>query len=160
MKNLVVVDIDGTLANIDHRLSFIKQKSPDWNAFYEACDLDEPYLDVIGVVNALKEIKHPRTGMPLYKLIFVTGRSEIVRKRTRSWLLRHLGGDLRPMMRSTLLMRTEEDYRPDHIVKFERFKQMGYKIEDVMCVFEDRQRMVDEWRRLGVTVFQPKLGDY
>lgn len=36
----IIVDLDGTLANIDHRLHYIKQNKPDWNAFYGACKDD------------------------------------------------------------------------------------------------------------------------
>jgi len=34
--NVYVFDLDGTLANIDHRLHFIKTKPKNWPAFFEA----------------------------------------------------------------------------------------------------------------------------
>lgn len=168
MKNLIVVDIDGTLANIDHRLHFIKERSdadsPEkdaslWDAFFEACDRDEPIFDVIAVVDALREVFNPRTGKSLYKIVFVTGRSESIRGKTCIWLKHYLGADL-SVMSDDLLMRKEGDHRPDHIVKLEVFRKYGYKFEDVICVFEDRNAVVEAWRKKGVTVLQSADGDF
>lgn len=159
MKNLIVVDIDGTLANIDHRLHFIKQESPDWDSFFEACDRDEPIFNVIAVVDALRTVMSPRTGYSIYKIVFITGRSELIREKTRIWLKHYLGADL-PVMSEDLLMRKEGDHRPDHIVKLEAFRKFGYKFEDVICVFEDRNAVVEAWREKDVTVLQSAKGDF
>src|ERR1044071_7477113 len=40
MKLDIVVDLDGTLANVDHRTPLVRRDKPDWDAFYAACDKD------------------------------------------------------------------------------------------------------------------------
>lgn len=37
-KNIIVVDIDGTIARVGDRLKYLQQDKPDWNSFYEHCD--------------------------------------------------------------------------------------------------------------------------
>ena len=36
-KSICIFDIDGTLANCDHRLHYIKNKPKNWEAFYNEC---------------------------------------------------------------------------------------------------------------------------
>ena len=45
----IVFDLDGTLANTDHRAHFVDRTKgkPDWRAFYAACDADTPHHHVI-----------------------------------------------------------------------------------------------------------------
>ena len=48
MKYIVLVDIDGTIAEVHpDRLDMIKGENKDWDAFYKACHMDEPIKDVI-----------------------------------------------------------------------------------------------------------------
>lgn len=46
MKTNYVVDIDGTVAKVGDRLKHINCDSPDWDAFFEACDEDDPIKEV------------------------------------------------------------------------------------------------------------------
>lgn len=46
MKNIVVVDIDGTIAKVGDRLKYLQQEKKDWDSFYEHCDEDEPIKDM------------------------------------------------------------------------------------------------------------------
>jgi hypothetical protein len=34
-----------------------------------------------------------------------------------------------------------------------------YKLEDIICVFDDRTKVVNMWRDLGLTCFQVAPGD-
>ena len=74
MKDVVIFDLDGTLALIDHRTHHIRGKEKDWKAFYEACDQDEPYEAVLAVARALV--------LNGYKLWIVSGREDSVRRKT------------------------------------------------------------------------------
>ncbi len=42
MQHVYVFDIDGTLADITHRLHFIQGEKKDWDAFFAACIDDAP----------------------------------------------------------------------------------------------------------------------
>jgi|GEM_PF-3834102 hypothetical protein len=35
MKTIIIVDIDGTLANVKHRVLHVQKKPPDWKSFNE-----------------------------------------------------------------------------------------------------------------------------
>ncbi len=56
---LTLFDLDGTLANIDHRLHFIKQENKDWDGFFKACSADLPKHAVIQAAKALYQLGHP-----------------------------------------------------------------------------------------------------
>jgi len=44
---IYLFDIDGTIANLSHRLHFIQQEPADWNAFFMSAGDDEPIWEVI-----------------------------------------------------------------------------------------------------------------
>lgn len=142
----VVCDIDGTIADISHRLHHIEGEEKDWDSFYADCEFDKPKKDIIRIVHELRS-----TGK---KILFSTGRSEQCYEKTMKWLHKHFGDF------EEILMRKEGDYRKDYIVKLEEFKKAGYKKTEIFCVFEDRIGVVDAWRELGVPVLQVADGDF
>ena len=55
-KNIVVVDIDGTIAKVGDRLKYFQQEKKDWDSFYEHCDEDEPIKDMCRLVEDVWEL--------------------------------------------------------------------------------------------------------
>jgi phosphoserine phosphatase len=155
----VIVDLDGTLALIEHRLHFLKGErkemhervDPDWDGFNRACVSDPVNSKVRELVNHLAE-----TG---YKIIIMTGRNRKYARETVFWLKEnHVRNHL-------LMMRDEKDYRPDTEVKLGMLKKMidlDYITdkEQVLCVLEDREKVVDFWRSLGLLCLQVQKGLY
>lgn len=144
-KIAYIVDIDGTLAKIDHRLHFIQSEPKQWDAFFDACVDDEPIVDVIHVIRSIGFIEWHGT---LAYVIYLTGRPERVRRETTEWLRDHR------LPEGKLFMRKDGDHRPDTIAKRELMEQLqadGYKIAGV---FEDRPSVCRLWRSMGLTVFQ------
>jgi hypothetical protein len=47
-------DIDGTIADLSHRLRFIEKKPKDWRRFFEAVSKDTPITHIIELANHLK----------------------------------------------------------------------------------------------------------
>ena len=146
-----ICDIDGTLANIDHRLHHITTKPKNWPAFKEKMPHDTLNVHVADVVRALVDCGN--------RLIIASGRDEEQRLDTTSWLakygfisgtscLRH--GDIKF---EKLYMRTDKDNRSDDIVKSELFDQMIVDGFDPKFVFDDRGRVVRMWRECGLFVF-------
>lgn len=143
---IVLCDIDGTIANIEHRLHFIKNldgtkkrgKDADWESFNKACVDDAPYQDVIDV---LKSLAHGR------RVIFVSGRDAVVRDDTMAWLIEYVG-------RGELYMRKDKDFRPDTEVKLEMVQGLGITPDNVLCILDDRQHVVDMWRDNGFRCLQ------
>jgi len=168
VKDTIICDIDGTIANISHRLHFIKdrsgimKKTPDWNSFNHACKNDKPISDVIQVVKLLWSSRDSQTT-PNFNLKFFTGRNTLVRENTLWWLTKHFFKresssqgqiDLLEELGVTLSMRDEDDFRDDCDVKLEMMQEFKLIPENVLCIFEDRQTVVDMWRNNGYRVMQ------
>jgi predicted secreted acid phosphatase len=109
-KFYIIVDIDGTIADNTERLHLIKENNPPkWDEFFKACGSDKPIQNVIDIINTLDEY---------YEIIYCTGRSEICRKETEQWLKdNHSYYSFNEKGRPNILMRKQDDYRGDHIVK-------------------------------------------
>jgi hypothetical protein len=78
---IVIFDLDGTIANIDHRRHLVENRqatNEDWRTFFAACVDDEPNFPVITVLKCLFAY-----GFSIY--IF-SGRSDEVRSQTKVWL--------------------------------------------------------------------------
>tara|TARA_R100001129_G_scaffold1007_2_gene875 strand:+ start:224 stop:817 length:594 start_codon:yes stop_codon:yes gene_type:complete len=153
---LIICDIDGTIANIEHRLHYIKGPKKDWDSFTKMCVFDEPYKDVIEILDSLI---HGWTwdvcGANEREFYFFSGRSEVVRKETEEWLKKHI-----PIIAEhdykdwELHMRKEGDYRPDTTIKYEMMYELKITPDDVLCILDDRQSVVDMWRQEGFRCLQ------
>jgi hypothetical protein len=154
MKNVIICDIDGTIADVRHRLHYIqtdgtKKAKPDWDSFHAACVDDTPFLDVIRVVDALR-MGTCGCGYRRLNLYFLSGRNDVVREQTERWLdsVADFGNY------EALVMRKAGDRRPDTEIKLEMIRQLGLTPDDVLCIFDDRQCVVDMWRENGYRVMQ------
>lgn len=144
-KKYVIVDVDGTITNNDHRVHFIQSDPPDWDAFNMASDKDAPIEDVIALVRALKG--H-------FDIVFCTGRGRMAFVKTLDWIEKHVG------FIAPLLMRADGDHRHDTEVKPQLLVDAGIEFDDIQFILEDRNSMVEHWRGLGLTVLQPDIGDF
>ena len=155
-KTTIICDIDGTIANLQHRLHFIKnpdgtkKKKPDWDAFHLACVDDTPYDDVIEVLRSLV------VGHNNREVYFFSGRNSSVRKETWRWLAAHVKATVMPSGFSPkqLQMRSTGDRRPDTVIKLEMMNSVGLTPDQVLCILDDRQSVVDMWRANGFRVMQ------
>jgi len=139
-KNIILCDLDGTLADLNHRLHYIKPtvgQKKDWDAFHKACANDTPYGDMVEIA----------TGLP-GELHILSGRNEVVREETEAWLRKH------GIVYAGLHMRKAKDRRHDTVVKLEMVQQLGFTPDRVLCVFDDRQSVVDMWRENGFRCLQ------
>lgn len=148
MRN-IICDIDGTVADVRHRLHHIlnpsgsKRDDPQWDAFHAACVYDVPVRHVIEVVYRLK--------FPGTHVHFITGRNEVVRRETVDWMGKNVGP---VFIEEYLHMRKQGDRRPDTQVKLEHAMRLGLDPSNVVCVLEDRQSVVDMWRGQGFLCLQ------
>lgn len=143
----IIFDLDGTLANLDHRLGFIKSKPKNWKAFFAGVSEDAPIGTMVAL---LKQLAEPEDN----HILICSGRSQECEEATVNWLKHH------GIVYNALYMRADGDYRDDSIVKKELLQQIfedGYLPE---LVFDDRQRVVDMWREEGLTCCQVAKGDF
>jgi predicted kinase len=133
----VMVDIDGTVALHGDRDPY------DTSRYHE----DTPNYPVVTMVYAAWQAGH--------HVIMCSGREETFRDVTEQWLKRHM-----PFQVWALHMRPAGDKRRDDVVKLELFDKHIRDEFDVTCVFDDRARVVDAWRSLGLTVLQVAEGNF
>jgi FMN phosphatase YigB (HAD superfamily) len=156
---LYIFDIDGTLCNIEHRLHFLENKADPkrWTKFYEACIHDVPNSFVIAILQTL--MRH-NSGNEVW---LFSGRNDSVRRQTIEWLHVHTPfaiGQLEAFP-EILTMRNEGDYTEDHLLKQNWLNNMLQEDRDrLVCIFDDRQRVVDMWRANGVPCLQVAAGDF
>lgn len=154
----VIFDLDGTLADIKHRLHHIHPVTPeqhknaaegdylpDWDAFNMACNRDEPKIHIIEL---LKMCQHYGKSIAIF-----SGRMETAKERTIEWLHRH------GIKYDVLEMRKSKDYRSDIEVKREMFNKHFDK-RHIWFVVDDRDKVVELWRELGLTCLACQKGDY
>ena len=150
----IICDIDGTVANLEHRRHLVTNGNHDWDKFFYECAKDTPIVEIIEILRAVVRGKsyEPR-------VIFVSGRSDVVRGMTELWLEKHAGQLLfDPNTTGDLRMRKAGDTRPDDIVKAELTKDL--EPEDVWFVLDDRDRVVKMWRERGFRCLQVAEGDF
>lgn len=138
-QQVIIVDIDGTVA-----LRKGNRGPYDWHLV----GTDFPNFPIINVVRALKN-----EG---YNIVFVSGRMEQCRPETIQWIHEYIF----PSQVVNLLMREDEDYRPDFVVKRELF-EMYLKDLIVLLVIDDRNQVVKMWREeLGFICMQVAEGAF
>jgi len=136
----IIVDLDGTVCLKGDR------------GWYE---YDKVFGDIenIPVANIVRTFRNKG-----YNTIYVSGRegTDICRRESERWLGVH---DLWNF-KSKLLMRPVGDSRNDAIVKEEIYKKEIEGKYDVEFVLDDRQRVVDMWRRNGLRCLQVAPGGF
>ena len=136
----IVFDLDGTLSDPTHRLHFIQDGRRDYASFFAACGDDAPNMHVIRTLQA-----HVCDG---HRVEIWSARSDVVRAETEAWLERY-GIDAARLVH----MRAAGDHTPDETLKRFWLLQL-HPDERPDVIYDDRQRVVDMWRREGVACFQ------
>lgn len=147
MTKTALFDVDGTLADIQHRRHFLSGDKPDWKSFNSRMGDDSPNWPVVNLYRTLWESQK-------YELILISGRGEESRKVTETWLT----WNSIPFDR--LLMRPLGDFRSDVKVKQDILGQLLAEGLEISFVVDDRASVVDMWRSNGITCLQCAEGDF
>lgn len=184
---MIIFDLDGTLADCEHRRHFIDPEKdlnlrtmkykdgsflvhnlespelykwkPDYEAYDSACEGDEPIQPVIDIL--LSMIGHK------FKCEIWTGRSELVRAKTEYWINKHVcpmqWGDIRLKMRPIGNNEPVCDLKERWM--FERSKidhnhrPPGIKLDpQIEMVFDSDPDSIDMWKNRGIFVFDCRQG--
>jgi hypothetical protein len=130
-------DVDGTVAlNTGGRSPFDMTRVKE----------DSVNIPVANVIRALAA-----SG---YQIIIMTGRDESAVEDTRQWFQ-----DNR-IFYHDIFARPVGNYEKDSIVKYDLFKRHVEPFYRVKGVFDDRQQVVDMWRKIGLTCFQVAEGKF
>lgn len=139
MSMFVVFDLDGTIANISHRVHHVRGGNKNWDAFFAGCVDDMPNWPV---VNSLKA--HLAAG---HRVEIWSARSDIVRFETEEWLAAEAG--INPAILTH--MRAAGDNTADVALKRYWLSQSSARPD---LIHDDRQRVVDMWREEDIPCFQ------
>lgn len=146
----VIFDLDGTLALIDERRA--KATKPDgkinWDVFFapENIQLDKPNWPVIESFKALQEAG--------FIVGIFSGRDDISREETKEWLMDH------EIFPDFMRMRRNGSFTPDDKLKKLWLNDLLQEGHNIMCVFDDRDKVVKMWRDNGITCFQVAEGQF
>lgn len=150
-RKAIIVDIDGTVALRNNRSPFDYARVGEDSVDHRMAHL---------LRNLICECEE-------YDVFFVTGREAVdnCREDTIKWINDNIyshtwEGIMGPEYNWKLFMRDEGDHRSDEIVKKEIYENHIAPYYDVVCVFEDRNRVVKMWRGLGLLVAQVWDGDF
>jgi hypothetical protein len=136
VRPLAVVDIDGVVADVRHRLHHLEGRRKDWDAFFAAAVDDPPHLEGVHLVHRLATD---------HDVLFLTGRPEHLRADTVDWLERHgLGGH-------RLAMRPANDRRPAAQVKLRRLRDEARR-QPIGVVVDDDPKVVAAVKGAGYLV--------
>ncbi|MDA4129255.1 MAG: hypothetical protein OK457_00645 [Thaumarchaeota archaeon] len=142
---LVLVDMDGTLADCSHRLPLISDGNHDWDGFERLALADAPRQSIIELVNILWSWG--------YKILIVSGRQiDRAGENTITWLRKY------DIQFEHIFMRNGGDTRQDVIVKQEILDKLPKN--QIHYVLDDRNQVVDMWRKNGLTCLQVAPGDF
>lgn len=121
---VAVVDIDGVVADVRHRLHHLDKQPKDWTAFFAAAPAD-PVLDAgVDAVRRLAEV---------YEIIYLSGRPEGCRSDTEEWLARHAFPE------GQVRLRALGDRRPARITKVEELRRIAEVATVAVLVDDDPQ---------------------
>lgn len=137
MPDLAIVDIDGVVADVRHRLHHIDARPKDWRAFFAAAPADPVHPEGVEVVARLTAD---------HEVVFLTGRPEQHRAATQAWLdANGLGGH-------RLEMRPSGDRRPAAAFKVERLAAVA-EGRGVAVVVDDSAPVLEAMAAAGYPTF-------
>ena len=146
MTKVIVFDIDGTLANIEHRRAFVATKPKNWKAFNAGIPNDTPHSDIVWLAQEFMDYGHI--------IILCSGRGEEQREATERQM------DAFRVSYHKLFMRSAKDNRPDDVIKVELLQQIRDEYGNPFLWFDDRTRVVNAIRAEGVRVLQVAPGNF
>jgi hypothetical protein len=133
---VAVVDVDGVVADVRHRLHHVTGRPKDWRSFFEGAADDGLLTEGEHTVRALAEV---------YDIVYLSGRPEWLRSVTERWFDEH---DLPP---GPLMLRPYDDYRPSAVYKLEVLETLA-ESSRVAVLVDDDPRVLDAARRAGFDV--------
>lgn len=136
-RPVAVIDIDGTVADVRHRLHLLDSDSPTrWADFFDAAG-DDPVLRDGAELARRLAVEHD--------IVWLTGRPVRLAELTRRWLVEQ------GLPVGELLMQPHGDKRPARLVKLERLLELRRR-RTIVLVVDDDPRVVSQLREAGLSV--------
>lgn len=133
-KPIVLVDVDGTVADGTHREGHLKGERKDWKTYYSLLHLDTPIQKIIDEVNSYRD----------HTIVVCSGRPDTYQFETLAWLRRF------SIPFDYLFMRPGNSKNPDTEIKKEILDRLPKK--QIVKVFDDRPSVCRMWESEGLNV--------
>jgi hypothetical protein len=131
-----VIDLDGVVADVRHRLRHVKATPKDWDAFFSAAPQDPLLERGHEVVTKLAEV---------HDIVYLSGRPERCRDDTVAWLRRH------HLPEGTVHLRPHGDRRPARLLKVEVLHRLS-AARPVAVLVDDDPLVLEAAREAGYDV--------
>ena len=136
-RPLAIIDLDGVVADVRHRLHHLRGGRKDWDAFFAASRDDTVHAEGVAIVETLERA---------HEVVFVTGRPQDLATATAQWLDDHgLAGH-------RVVMRPAGDRRPAAVVKIELVRTLATG-RRIGIVVDDDPDVLAAMRRAGYATF-------
>jgi hypothetical protein len=133
---VAVIDIDGVVADVRHRLHHLRRVPARWDRFFAAASSD-PLLEIGADVVRSLAATHP--------VIWLSGRPEWLRPTTQTWLNEHA---LPP---GEVLLRPNGDYRPAAQFKLTEVRRLADS-HGIAAMLDDDPLVVRAIRTAGFPI--------
>jgi hypothetical protein len=131
-----VIDIDGVIADVRHRVHHLEGRPKQWDEFFAAATAD-------GVLP--QGLARARELAAQCDVVYLTGRPERCRRDTIDWLARH------DFPQGEVMMRPDTDRRPARLFKVQALHQLARR-QDVHLVVDDDDAVVAAVQSAGYPV--------
>ncbi len=121
-RAIAVIDIDGVLADVRHRLVHLDKRPKDWGSFFREAAKDLPLSEGIDAARRLAEV---------YEVVYLSGRPEHLRKDTLAWFRRH------GVPEGELHLRPRNDFRPARDFKVSMLRRFNDRAPVALLVDDD-----------------------
>ena len=138
-----IYDVDGTLANVDPFLHYVRGSNKDYDAFHEASIDALPNIEVLEMLN--------NSVADGYSVIIVTSRKEKYRGLTSMWLSKN------NITSHALFMRANDDNRPDYEAKKDMLDKIT-ELWDVIHAVDDNPNVIRLWEDNDIVT--TKIGNW
>jgi hypothetical protein len=137
---LAILDIDGVVADVRHRLHHLERKPKDWMAFFRAADADQPIPE--GLELAARMARD-------HELVWLSGRPEWSAPMTARWLAEQ------GLPTTEMHLRPHRDYRPARLFKLGVLRRLASR--QIVAFVDDDAEVVEAARAAG---FPAMLADW
>lgn len=143
----VIFDLDGVIADAEHRQHFLHMDAPDWDGFYDSAARDPVLEHGRALVNAISRE---------HLVVVLTGRIEAVSVMSRAWLDDH------GVRWDVFISRPEDDDDTRHVLDYKREElirlgSLGYRVD---VAIDDNRKIVAMYREMGTPAVYVHSGYY
>jgi hypothetical protein len=124
-RPLAIIDIDGVVADVRHRLIHVEGRPKDWDAFFAAAPHDPPHPEGVELVRRLAED---------HEIVFLTGRPARCRRDTLRWLEGQELGGHRVVMRPGGVRRPAAQVKVELLDELAAGREVGIVVDDDAAV--------------------------